>query len=226
MEAQELLAEQATYYRERAPEYDDWWFRRGRYDGGRTENQRWFDECAEVEAALEAFAPRGRVLELACGTGLWTRHLARHADHLTAVDQSPEVLALNRARLGDARVEYVEADVFAWRPQEPYDVCVFGFWLSHVPEPHFDAFWDGVRESLVPGGRFFVVDSDRGDGIHSRSLDDEIELRRLADGRAYRIVKRYYEARELERRLSELGWTASVSRTAGGSLLYAGGTRN
>jgi hypothetical protein len=29
-----LLTEQARYYRERAGEYEDWWYRRGRYDRG------------------------------------------------------------------------------------------------------------------------------------------------------------------------------------------------
>jgi hypothetical protein len=30
----ELITEQLEYYRARAVEYDDWWERRGRYDGG------------------------------------------------------------------------------------------------------------------------------------------------------------------------------------------------
>lgn len=33
-----LLAEQAHYYREHTAEYDDGWFRRGRYDHGRETN--------------------------------------------------------------------------------------------------------------------------------------------------------------------------------------------
>ena len=61
----------------------------------------------ELEAALDAFAPRGDVLELAAGTGLWTRHLVRYADRVTAVDAVAEVLDLNRvrnnAKLADAR---------------------------------------------------------------------------------------------------------------------------
>jgi len=28
----DLLGEQKRYYAERAPEYDDWWYRRGRYE--------------------------------------------------------------------------------------------------------------------------------------------------------------------------------------------------
>ena len=81
-------------------------------------NAAWFAEVATLEAALERFDPRGDVLELACGTGLWTRHLVAHADRVTAVDGAPEVLELNRARteaLG-ASVTYVEADLFNWQP--------------------------------------------------------------------------------------------------------------
>ena len=33
-EQHQLLDEQIAYYRARAAEYDDWWFRRGRYDRG------------------------------------------------------------------------------------------------------------------------------------------------------------------------------------------------
>ena len=94
-----LLDEQARYYAARAEEYDDWWFRRGRYDRGPEATARWRAEAAEVEAALAAFGPRGDVLELACGTGLWTEHLARHADRVDAVDAAPEVLEVARRRL-------------------------------------------------------------------------------------------------------------------------------
>ncbi|HVA20104.1 MAG TPA: class I SAM-dependent methyltransferase [Solirubrobacteraceae bacterium] len=91
-----LLAEQAHYYRARAGEYEDWWFRRGRYDHGRDANAAWFAEAAQAEADLERFGPAGQVLELACGTGLWTGRLAAHATSVTAVDASPEALAIAR----------------------------------------------------------------------------------------------------------------------------------
>ena len=112
---------------------------------------------------LRRFGPKGRVLELACGTGLWTVELARHAAGITAVDASPEVLDINRARLQETLpevpVRYVRADLFDWRPEEAYDVAFFGFWLSHVPPGRFAAFWDLVRAALRPGGRAFFVDS-------------------------------------------------------------------
>ena len=75
-----LVAEQRRYYRERAPEYDDWWFRRAGYTLDAETEARWFADVRQLEAALEAFVPRGDVLELAAGTGIWTGPLLRHAD--------------------------------------------------------------------------------------------------------------------------------------------------
>ncbi|MDQ3148209.1 MAG: hypothetical protein M3R01_15000, partial [Actinomycetota bacterium] len=79
-----LLAEQRAYYRARAPEYDQWWLRSGRYALPGEERDRWRAEIALLEQAFDEFAPRGEVLELACGTGLWTSRLVRFADRVTA----------------------------------------------------------------------------------------------------------------------------------------------
>jgi SAM-dependent methyltransferase len=213
-----LLAGQANYYRERAGEYDDWWFRRGRYDHGAEANGRWFADAADVEAALERFKPAGDVLELACGTGLWTRHLTAHAHRVTAVDASREVLEINRRRVDDPSVTYLEADLFAWEPDGLYDVCFFSFWLSHVPEERFADFWEKVGRALAPGGRVFFLDSSRSDLASAvdhklPAPDEEVMLRRLADGREFQIVKRFYEPPALELRLADLGWSAQVQTT-------------
>ena len=101
----ELLDEQIAYYRARAEEYDEWFFRRGKYDRGEDFLRTWFSEIATVESALRALRPYGDVLELACGTGLWTRHLIDSASTVTAVDASAEVIEINqqRARMGQEK---------------------------------------------------------------------------------------------------------------------------
>ena len=213
-----LLAEQALYYRERAGEYEDWWFRRGRYDHGHETNARWFADAAEAQNALERFDPAGDILELACGTGLWTQRLAPHAAGVTAIDGSPEMLELCRARVNDPRVSYVHADLFAWEPDRTYDVCFFGFWLSHVPEEHFETFWEKVGRVVGPEGRVFFIDSlrSRRTSAVDHKLPDrgeETMLRRLADGREYQIVKRFHEPKPLQGRLADLGWSAHIQTT-------------
>ena len=96
-------------------------------------------------------AKRGRaVLELACGTGLFTRHLAPRVAAVTAVDASPEVIAINRARVAVAERRYVQADLFAFEPDTRYDCVFMSFWLSHVPHARFDAFWAMVRARWRP----------------------------------------------------------------------------
>ncbi|MBV8884310.1 MAG: hypothetical protein JO235_09990 [Chroococcidiopsidaceae cyanobacterium CP_BM_RX_35] len=67
-----LLEEQIAYYKARANEYDEWFLRQGRYDRDHELNQQWFAEVAQLTEALAARVPTERVLELTCGTGLWT----------------------------------------------------------------------------------------------------------------------------------------------------------
>lgn len=198
-----LIAEQISYYRARAPEYEA-----GALDlsGG-----------DDLDAALEAFRPTGQVLELACGPGIWTPRLLEHADSVTAVDASPEMLAIASSRVeGDPRVSFVNADLFEWRPDRPYDVVFFGFWLSHVPLERFESFWSMVADCLKPDGRVFFADDAY------RTTDELIEgeasstiQRRLEDGRAFRAVKVPHTAAGLERVLTNLGWEIKVHETDG-----------
>jgi SAM-dependent methyltransferase len=213
--AEPLLSEQRRYYSARAPEYDDWWFRRGRYRLDTESAKRWFADVAELEAELERFAPRGDVLELAAGTGNWTRHLLRYGDRVTAVDAVPEVLELNRAKVG-AAVDYVLADVFAWEPPRAFDV-----WSER-----FEAFWQLVDRALEPDGRVFLVDNAHlGDPRHMVSASGEALRRSLSDGREFDIVKRFWAPAELKRELATLGWQLSAGATENGHFVFASGQR-
>ena len=215
-----LLDEQIAYYRARVPEFDEWYERRGMYDLGPRWNTQWFAELDELRAAVDTFAPSGRVLELACGTGLWTEELVRHASDVTAVDASPEAIEVARRRAPGAR--FVCADLFEWEPQGPFDVAFFGFWISHVPSDRFDGFWAMLDRALAPGGRVFFIDNL---GRQLPDIDDEkkfwkremrpdgVVVRSLNDGREFRIVKHYYPPDELSARLATLGWDVRVEHT-------------
>jgi len=222
MNSPAILQDQIDYYRARAAEYDEWWLRGGRYDRGAELNAHWHAETAAVEAAFVAWLGEHRprdVLELACGTGLFTRHLAPRAERVTAVDASSEVLAINRTRVGGGNVEYIEADPFTWQPPRRYDAVFFSFWLSHVPPDRFDAFWAMVGQALAPGGAAYLIDSafDRTSTAKDHILPgrpDGVVTRRLNDGREFRIVKVFYEPDALTARLKQIGWSAALKRTA------------
>jgi demethylmenaquinone methyltransferase/2-methoxy-6-polyprenyl-1,4-benzoquinol methylase len=221
MSSDALLRDQIEYYRARAGEYDQWWFRTGRYDRGPEFNARWNAEVEAAEQALESWIVARRpqtVLELACGTGLFTRRLAPRVARLTAIDASPEVIAINRGRVAAQNVEYVEADLFSWRPARRYDAVFFSFWLSHVPAERFAAFWDTVASALAPGGEAYLIDSvfDTTSTAKDHVLparDAGVVTRKLNDGREFRIVKFFYRPDELAAKLEALGWRAAIGQT-------------
>jgi ubiquinone/menaquinone biosynthesis C-methylase UbiE len=225
----DVLDEQASYYRARAPEYDRWFERVGRYDLGPEENARWFDEVDLARAAVAEQGPVGHALELACGTGLWTAQLEPMCSAITALDASREMLAINRQRVASDRVTYVEANIFEWEPERTYDLVFFGFWLTHVPRDRFSEFWEKVARALAPTGRVFIVDNLRVE--NGPRLDHSQEdpatgtmVRQLEDGRSFRIVKVFHDPVTLNRSLESSGWSCDF-RSAGRYLLYGTATR-
>jgi SAM-dependent methyltransferase len=201
----ELIDEQIAYYRARAGEYDA---------TSMPEGDPFAAHADRIRDALRAATPRGRVLEVAAGTGQWTGLLADSADELLVTDASPEMLKLNRARTGERpSVRYLVSDAFAMEATHAHDAVFLGFFLSHVPPGAFAAFWGVLDGVLASGGRVLFVD----EGVHEAWGEDWIDetggvvRRPLTDGSVHRAVKVIWRTDELERRLRELGWDASVT---------------
>ncbi|MEO5986967.1 MAG: class I SAM-dependent methyltransferase [Candidatus Limnocylindria bacterium] len=197
--ADHLIARQIAYYRARAPEFE----------------LSHHEPTRELRAALDAFAPRGRVLELACGTGIWTAEILRHPiDELTCIDAAPEMLAIHETRVFDPRVRRQQHDLFSWTSDgERYDAVIFAFWLSHVPPARFEAFWSSVGDALADDGRVFFIDDDARAEISEEPIPDtEVPsvLRRLDDGSTHVAIKVFHPPDDLQADLRTLGWDADV----------------
>jgi demethylmenaquinone methyltransferase/2-methoxy-6-polyprenyl-1,4-benzoquinol methylase len=228
-EHDDCVREQISYYRARAGEYDQWFYRQDRYDRGSRLNEQWFGEVQQLRDALDSFRPQGHLLELACGTGLWTELLVKYAERITAIDAVSELLELNRARVRSSKVDYLEADIFEWTPKETFDVVFFAFWLSHVPPEGFDRFWRVVGQALKDDGRVFFADSRY--EPTSTAKDHRLEnrtstrvTRYLNDGREFRIVKIFYDPEKLTKRLDAMGWDIEVLETPK-YFIYGSGRR-
>ena len=223
-----LIRQQLGYYRARAPEYDQWFLRQGRYDRGPKHRAEWFNEIAAIESTLSPIVAGKEVLELACGTGLWTEVLAKSCKRILAVDAAPEMLSINEGRFQSHKVEYYVADVFSWKPTIIADVVFFSFWLSHVPPTRFEEFWYTVFCALKPGGLAFFIDSlfePTSTAVdHAQINNSGVVRRKLNDGREFEIVKMFYEPSALQHRLNESGWKGWV-RSSGKFFLYGLMTR-
>ncbi len=223
-----LLQNQIDYYRARAPEYDDWFYRRGRYDLGEAHTRQWQLEVQRIRDQLHSAADHARILELAPGTGIWTAELIHIGARVTALDASPEMIDINRAKLASDKVEYQLADLFAYQPARQYDMVFFGFWLSHVPADKLSAFLNMVHAALKPGGRLFIIDSRAVDASRrhtgTENLGGELQRRELSDGRQFDIVKIYYDPAELTEIIRAHGFEIAVQMTDN-FFIYADGRK-
>ena len=201
----EVLAEQVEYYRRRAGEYD-------------------VTAYGEDVAAARAFItqlvaemrPAGSVLEIACGTGLWTEALAGWADTVTAMDAAPEMVAIARDRVRLANVSFEVAGVFSWDPATRFDVIFFSAWLSHVPVTRFGQFWQLLGTWLAGNGRVLFIDEhvdERGKETYIAGCDEVVE-RQLCDGSTFRVIKNFVDPEELELQLRRLGWDCTIRRVS------------
>lgn len=200
MKDKNILHEQIEYYRARAQEYD-----------------------RSISGAIPVFEPAigmltqlgkfNQVLELACGTGFWTKHLLQIGEHVTATDAAPEMLQIAREYAGDERITYQQLDLFQWQPNETFDLVFFANWLSHVPPEVVDDFLNKVRASLKAGGYIALVDQHAPSEADSAIAKENIyAVRPLEDGREFTIVKAFYNLNELEEKLKKLGFVVTSQK--------------
>jgi SAM-dependent methyltransferase len=211
-------AEMRAYYAARAPEYDDWYLRRGRYSHGVIADAAWNADLDTATQWLDALPIKGEIVELAAGTGWWSPLLASKGQ-LWLYDALEEPLDKARDRLlahGLAAHIHVR-DAWA-EPERQVDALFCGFWLSHVPRARLAEFLAICRGWLKPNGLFAFIDSRR--DLNSSATDhpapaDDMSTRRLADGREFTIPKIYYTPDELTAALLAAGFsTAKVETTS------------
>jgi ubiquinone/menaquinone biosynthesis C-methylase UbiE len=185
-----------AYYDARAPEYDDWYLGTGLY----TDRERpgWERELAGLVRAIESL-PEARTLDVACGTGFLTRHLA---GPVVGIDASERMLAIARERVPAG--EFVVADAL----ELPFDDGSFdrlftGHFYGHLESDERQRF---LREARRVAHELVVVDSSQ---QHS-PVDEEYQPRVLSNGSRWEVYKRYFTGDGLT---AELG---------GGETLFEG----
>ena len=205
----DLDRQMVDYYEARAPEYDDWYLRRGRYERGAIHDAAWNAELDAAGRWLDGLPWSGEIVELAAGTGWWSPLLASRGE-LSLYDASAAALDRARERLvaHGLRAHLHVRDAWA-EPDRQVDGLFMGFWLSHVPRERLAEFLALCRRWLKPTGRLAFIDSlaDPASGAadHPSPADDHA-VRRLEDGREFTIVKVFYSPDELHRALTAAGF--------------------
>lgn len=195
------------YYAHRAPEYESIY--------SKPERQA---DLRSLEALVARELTGLRVLELACGTGYWTRVLATVAATVLATDGSPEVLAVaERKELPPDRVTFRRLDAFHLPDSLPRFEAVFaGFWWSHVPREHLAGFLSGITAVLGPDVKALFVDNRfvPGSSTPLSRTDDQgntYQRRTTSDGSAFEVLKNFPAASELLAAVAPFGRDVQVT---------------
>jgi ubiquinone/menaquinone biosynthesis C-methylase UbiE len=102
-----------------------------------------------------AIRPTDTVLEIGCGSGLFTRSLATRCERLIAHDLDPRYVAQTKAKLSDlSNIEYLIGDARDLQLDAVADVIVLISVLPEIPEPLRAL--EACRRALKPGGRIVI----------------------------------------------------------------------
>ena len=146
-----------AYYRERAPSYED-----------RDVSERALDVTRLEEICARLLARRA-VLEIACGTGIWTEVAANVANSVFATD-------INRSMLREARKRHQEHDNVSFGIVDAYKLTslqrqftagLAAWWISHIHKERVEAFLRGFHKCLLPGAAIVFMDDTH--AVHEES---------------------------------------------------------
>ena len=149
------------------------------------------------------------VLELACGTGYWTRIIAEVADKVVATDINPEMIAM-------ATLRAMPSDKVTLRVANAYDLpadigdftAVFiGFWWSHVKREETEKFLAQVRAKVGKDMFIVLLDDAYVEGSSETVARTDMEgntyqIRTAPDGERYEIPKTYPSDSALRKKLA------------------------
>ncbi len=172
------------------------------YDRTSKPQQRWANEVIGRLIGVERDAT---VLDVGCGTGRVTEHLARlvPGGRVLAIDASEDMVALARERLGE-RAEVRRCDVLEVDLDAEVDV-VFSTATLHWVTDH-DALWPVLARALKPGGRLEIQCGGEGNIETVRAVIDEAAATAGAELEGFSPWT-FASPQDTERRLQDAGFT-------------------
>jgi ubiquinone/menaquinone biosynthesis C-methylase UbiE len=185
-----------AYYDARAREYDDWINGVGVYAD--RDRPGWPEELAALEQAVRSLPP-ARTLDVAAGSGYFTRFLP---GHVVALDQSANMIEVANER--ETADEYVLGDAL----ELPFDDGSFervftGHFYGHLDDEERQRF---VKEARRVAPELVVLDSAWREDVEHQEWQERV----LLDGSRWQVFKRYFDPEDLA---AELG---------GGRTVFAG----
>lgn len=190
MDSEQRIRDMKAYYADRMTRYDP---KEGDAPPG------WVSD--ELLAYVRAALAGRRVLEVACGTGLWSGWLAQSVGSLLSTEYNETALALARSKsYPHGKVEFRQADAYALESLPGgFDGGFHCDWWSHVPKSSRAKFLQSFHSRLAPRATVVMVDHQY--WPNKKEMTDAegnlIQRRKFADGREAEVVKNFPDEAEL-----------------------------
>ena len=164
---------------------------------------------AQLEQKLCSLVAGKHVLEVACGTGYWTRRMATFTASLYASDASENLAVAARESCEDVDVQAGVVDAFSIPRSPEFNCLVAGFFFSHVLVQERSRFLAGVAAALCPSSRIVLFDNrfvPGGSTPISRKAEsgDTYQNRSLVDGSSFEVLKNFPSTDKVASLLGEL----------------------
>lgn len=155
------------------------------------------------------------VLELACGTGYWTRRIARNAETIVASDASTKLVDTAVKSCDSDNVSGLTIDAFKLPDCRDFNAIVAGFFFSHLLIQQRFQFLHEIRQRCSPHTLLLLFDNRYVEGSSTTlSRTDEAgntyQQRSLEDGCRFEILKNFPDSDELQKTLQTVLLKPSV----------------
>lgn len=217
------------YYSLRAPEYEEIYDREDRRE-----------ELKELANDLKQECRGLNVLELACGTGYWSRIIGSTATTLRGVDFSEKSLEIAHSKLDQARrnaseishdmlgsvinerlcpIELTVGNAFELRDlNSVYQLGFSGFFWSHIPRGELSRLLTLFHSKLEPRSKVVWIDNNYVEGVStpiysSPSFRDTFQKRSLRTGKTFEVLKNFPKDQEIERSIAPYSSDVKIQRS-------------
>jgi 2-polyprenyl-3-methyl-5-hydroxy-6-metoxy-1,4-benzoquinol methylase len=97
------------------------------------------------------------ILDIGCGTGEFSRQLAKYADQVVAIDLSPKMIEVAKQRSTQyTNIDFQVTDILQWNfPVEKFEAIVSIATVHHLPLKNL---LPNLKAALKPGGKLIILD--------------------------------------------------------------------
>jgi ubiquinone/menaquinone biosynthesis C-methylase UbiE len=216
------------YYDERASEYEDAYVL-GTGTASIPDPDVFHREASLLTGVVDNFA-RGRMVDLACGTGYWLPFYAARCSSITLIDQAPRMLDECRKKIvtldAPDRITIIQEDVLEhpFRPRA-FDSALIGFLISHLTEEQEHRLFERLRAMLDTGGRFLILESAWSPERARFNTKVGLQERRLNDGTRFEIYKRYLDRQDIREWETKYQVTITIEHFGAAFVAVSGGVQ-